>query len=60
VELDGDRAHAGRTAFEADRARDVALKALGYDVVRLTWRRLADDSRRTAGRLRKLLADDRK
>jgi very-short-patch-repair endonuclease len=60
VELDGYRAHAGRTAFEADRARDVELKARGYDVVRLTWRRLADDSRRTAGRLRKLLSDDRK
>jgi very-short-patch-repair endonuclease len=60
VELDGYRALAGRTAFEADRARDVELKALGYDVVRLTWRRLADDSRRTAGRLRRLLADDRK
>jgi very-short-patch-repair endonuclease len=60
VELDGYRAHAGRTAFEADRACDVELKGLGYDVVRLTWRRLADDSRHTAGRLRKLLADGRK
>jgi very-short-patch-repair endonuclease len=60
VELDGYRAHSGRTAFEADRARDVELKALGYDVIRLTWRRLAEDWRHTAAGLRKLLADDRK
>jgi very-short-patch-repair endonuclease len=43
VELDGYRAHAGRTAFEADRARDVELKALGYDVLRLTWRQVTTE-----------------
>jgi len=43
VELDGYRAHAGRTAFEADRGRDVELKALGYEVVRLTWRQVTTE-----------------
>jgi len=53
VELDGYRAHSGRAAFEADRARDVALKALGYDVIRFTWRQLASgpDVARTLCRL---------
>ncbi len=56
VELDGYRAHAGRAVFEADRARDLEVKALGYDVLRLTWRQVVDDPHRTAGRLRKLVA----
>jgi very-short-patch-repair endonuclease len=60
IELDGYRAHAGRAAFEADRARDVELKALGYDVIRLTWRRLAADPRAIAGMLRRLLSSHRK
>ena len=41
VELDGYRTHSSRAAFEADRARDVELKAMGYDVIRFTWRQLA-------------------
>ncbi len=55
VELDGYRAHSGQAAFEADRARDVELKALGYDVVRLTWRQVNGATRRTAEHLRGLL-----
>jgi len=53
VELDGYRAHAGPTAFEADRARDVELTALGYDVIRFTWRQIASgpDVARTLRRL---------
>jgi very-short-patch-repair endonuclease len=60
VELDGYRAHAGRAAFEADRARDVRLKALGYDVVRLTWRHLTVEPADTAAALRRLLRTRRK
>jgi very-short-patch-repair endonuclease len=55
VELDGYRAHAGRTAFEADRTRDMELKALGYEVVRLTWQQIMTRSARVAPMLRKLL-----
>lgn len=55
VELDGYRFHRGRTAFEADRARDLELKLAGYEVVRLTWRRLEDDPVRVVTTLRELL-----
>lgn len=60
VELDGYRAHAGRAAFEADRARDLALKALGYDFLRFTWRQVFDHPHRTVTRLRELLDANRK
>lgn len=55
VELDGYRFHRGRAAFEADRARDLELKLAGYEVVRLTWRRLEDDPVRVVTTLRELL-----
>jgi very-short-patch-repair endonuclease len=41
AELDGYRSHGHRSAFEADRARDVELRLLGYAVVRFTWRQIA-------------------
>jgi very-short-patch-repair endonuclease len=37
VEVDGYEAHRGRVAFQEDRARDRALQAEGYDVLRFTW-----------------------
>jgi very-short-patch-repair endonuclease len=40
VELDGRAAHARRSAFESDRARDRALQAAGWRVVRVTWAQL--------------------
>jgi very-short-patch-repair endonuclease len=55
VELDGYRAHGGPSAFEADRARDVELKALGYDVLRLTWRRVTAEPGDVARTVRRLL-----
>lgn len=55
VELDGYQAHGGRTAFEADRARDVELKALGYDVLRLTWRQVTMEPAEVARTMRRLL-----
>jgi very-short-patch-repair endonuclease len=41
VETDGHRHHGTRAAFERDRARDAALTAEGWRVVRITHRRLA-------------------
>ncbi|HEX7300526.1 MAG TPA: DUF559 domain-containing protein [Solirubrobacteraceae bacterium] len=38
VELDGWETHRTRAAFEHDRARDAALQAIGWRVVRFTWR----------------------
>ena len=55
VELDGYRAHAGRAVFEADRARDVELKALGYDVLRFTWQQVTVRSADVARTVRRLL-----
>lgn len=56
VEVDGYRAHGTRAAFESDRARDVELRLLGYEVARFTWRQLSERPREVAGALRKLLA----
>jgi very-short-patch-repair endonuclease len=56
VEVDGFRAHGTRSAFESDRARDVELRLLGYEVLRFTWRQLAEHPREVARALRELLA----
>jgi very-short-patch-repair endonuclease len=55
IELDGYQAHGSRSAFEADRTRDAELKLLGFEVVRLTWRRLRAEPAAVASMLRALL-----
>jgi very-short-patch-repair endonuclease len=55
VEVDGWGAHRSRSAFEADRARDVSLMRWGYTVVRFTWRQLVADARGVAQTVRALL-----
>jgi very-short-patch-repair endonuclease len=55
IEVDGWETHRTRSAFEADRARDVELELLGYTVVRLTHRRLVNEASRVARTLRALL-----
>jgi very-short-patch-repair endonuclease len=55
VELDGFSFHRHRAAFERDRARDARLQAGGYRVVRLTYRRLADEPSSVAAEIRRLL-----
>ncbi len=40
VEFDGWDFHRGRDRFESDRARDTALKAAGWEVIRFTWRQV--------------------
>jgi very-short-patch-repair endonuclease len=55
VEVDGWDTHKTRSAFEHDRARDLKLKLLGYEVVRFTWRQLRDDPAAVAAALRELL-----
>jgi hypothetical protein len=56
VELDGYAYHRHRAAFERDRARDAALQAAGYRVVRFTHRRLEQEPAAVAAQLRALLA----
>jgi very-short-patch-repair endonuclease len=55
VEVDGWDTHKTRSAFEVDRARDVRLKLLGYEVVRFTWRQLTDGPADVASTMRTLL-----
>lgn len=40
VETDGYRYHRGRAAFEKDRERDLRLRTLGYDVIRVSYRQV--------------------
>jgi very-short-patch-repair endonuclease len=56
VEVDGWRAHAHRLAFERDRARDAELVALGYVVLRFTWRQLRDSPLLVAAQIAQALA----
>jgi very-short-patch-repair endonuclease len=52
VELDGFETHGTRAAFKADRAKDAALTASGYKVLRFTY---DDDPQLAIDRLRALL-----
>jgi very-short-patch-repair endonuclease len=56
VELDGFAFHAGRAAFERDRARDAALTLAGWRVLRFSWRQVVGDPRRVAAVVRRALA----
>jgi very-short-patch-repair endonuclease len=56
VETDGFIYHRGRTAFEDDRARDLTLRALGYEVLRIADRQIDDEPGRIAEVLRVRLA----
>ena len=51
VEIDGWRDHGTRVAFERDRAKDAALVAAGYVVLRFTKRQIADDPDTVAARV---------
>jgi very-short-patch-repair endonuclease len=42
VETDGYRYHRGRAAFQDDRGRDLQLRRLGYEVLRLSERQLEE------------------
>lgn len=56
VEVDGFRAHGHRFAFERDRARDAELVALGYVVLRFTWRQVVHEPLTVAARIAQALA----
>ncbi len=55
VEADSWSFHRHRAAFERDRARDAAMQADGYRVIRLTHRRMKREPEQVAGELRRLL-----
>jgi very-short-patch-repair endonuclease len=51
VEVDGYAWHSSRQRFESDRARDGALIAAGYTVLRVTWRQLQGEPHAILGRI---------
>ena len=55
AELDSYGIHTTRRNFEEDRARDRALTAAGWRVVRITWRQLHRDAATLDAQLRTLL-----
>lgn len=55
VEIDSWSFHHHRAAFERDRARDAAMQAEGFRVVRVTYRRLEQEPRAVASELRSLM-----
>jgi very-short-patch-repair endonuclease len=55
-EMDGWRFHSSRAAFERDRARDQDLVALGYRVIRITWRQIVHEPQRLLARIAAALA----
>jgi very-short-patch-repair endonuclease len=59
VEVDGFQYHGTRTAFETDRARDVELKLMGYEVMRFTHRQITGGQQSVATALQALLASER-
>ena len=56
VEVDGFAYHRTRASFEGDRRRDAKLSLAGQRVLRLTQRRLQDDSGEALADVRSLLA----
>lgn len=56
VEVDGYRFHSSRSRFEDDRKRDASLAALGYTVLRVTWRQLTREPEAVVARLAAALA----
>jgi very-short-patch-repair endonuclease len=56
IELDDRRTHQTTRAFESDRAKDAALIALGYCVLRVTWHRLMHEPDLVIAQLRDVLA----
>ena len=59
VEVDGFAFHGTRAAFERDRAKDRALQAAGYVVLRITWRQLVDEPEAVIAALAAALAHRR-
>jgi very-short-patch-repair endonuclease len=56
VETDGFRHHGSRAAFESDRARDARLQALGYRVLRFTYRQVRQTPQAVVASLRGVMS----
>jgi very-short-patch-repair endonuclease len=60
VEIDGFAFHGDRESFEADRRRAADLAARGVQVIRITWRQIANEPEATLVRLVRALAERRR
>lgn len=56
VEVDGFAFHSSRASFESDRRRDGELAALGFHVIRVTWRQVVEEPGPTMVRIAQALA----
>lgn len=57
VEVDGWASHAKRAQFERDRERDAELAAVGWHVMRFTWRQVTRRPEWVVSRVRSVLSD---
>jgi predicted transcriptional regulator of viral defense system len=55
AELDGAPAHGGWAQASRDRERELALRSLGFRVVRYTWKQITERAAEVAADLRRLL-----
>lgn len=55
VEMDGYVFHGHRRAFERDKVRDAELQAMGFKVLRVTWRALTEEPEAVVVRVVRLL-----
>jgi len=56
VEFDSYTFHSSRSSFERDRRKDRELQALGYTVLRFTWRELTDEPEAVVAAISRALA----
>ncbi len=56
MEIDGYAYHSTRHSFERDRRKDRDLQALGYTVLRFTWRELTDEPEAVVAAISRALA----
>ena len=59
VELDGGPAHGGPAAMKRDRERELALRAMGYTVIRYAWQQVTERPAEVAADVRSTLASRR-
>jgi hypothetical protein len=59
IQLDGERFHHTRQAFERDRRNDQRLLAAGWLVIRVTWRQLKNEPERVRRTILKVMAQAR-
>jgi very-short-patch-repair endonuclease len=57
VECDGEDAHSRWAQIQADRDRDLALRAAGYTVLRYTWPQISKQPGAVAADIQRALLD---